>query len=66
MSLHKITYLLLVLGGLNWLLEALGYGIGQYMPESIAMLLYVIIGLSAVYSVLSHKKVCLECQGKRR
>lgn len=26
------------------------------------MLLYVLIGISAVYSVFEHTKVCMECQ----
>ena len=66
MSLHKIIYLLLIIGGLNWLLVAFGWGVGQYLPERIETLLYVLIGLSAVYSVLGHKKLCLECQGKMK
>ena len=34
--MHKITFALLVIGGLNWGLEAAGYGIGNYIPEGFA------------------------------
>ena len=61
MSLHKVTFLLLLVGGLNWLLEAFGWGIGQWLPVGVAQLVYILVGLSAVYEIFSHKSLCKEC-----
>jgi uncharacterized membrane protein YuzA (DUF378 family) len=61
MSLHKLTFILLIVGGLNWLLEAFGWGVGQYLPYRAEQLLYILVGLSAVWELLAHKKLCREC-----
>ena len=58
MKIHKVTFILLIIGGLNWGLEALGYGIGNYVPSGLAMTVYVLVGLSALYQVFSHKSLC--------
>lgn len=62
--MHKITFILLIIGGLNWGLEAFGYGIGNYLPASVSMIVYVLVGLSALYEVFSHKSFCKECSGQ--
>ena len=59
--MHKVTFTLLVIGGLNWLLEAFGWGIGQYLPGTVAMVVYVLVGLSAIYELVMHKKQCRMC-----
>jgi len=59
--MHKITFALLVIGGLNWGLEAAGYGIGNYIPEGFALAIYVLVALSAIYEVFSHKGLCRNC-----
>ncbi len=61
MSIHKVTFILLVVGGLNWGLEALGYGIGNYLPSTVSMIIYYLVALSALYEVFTHKKNCKEC-----
>ena len=61
MSIHKVTFILLVVGGLNWGLEAFGYGIGNYLSETVSMVIYVLVALSALYEVFTHKKNCKEC-----
>lgn len=61
MSIHKVTFILLVVGGLNWGLEALGYGIGNYLPSTVSMIIYYLVALSALYEVFTHKKTCKEC-----
>ena len=63
MSIHKVAFILLVVGGLNWGLEAFGYGIGSYLPSSVSMVIYLLVAASAVYEVLNHKKNCKECAG---
>jgi len=59
--MHKITFALLVIGGLNWGLEAASYGIGNYIPEGFALAIYVLVALSAIYEVFSHKGLCRNC-----
>lgn len=54
--MHKIAFGLLIIGGLNWLLEAFGWGIGRFIPASIAMIIYIVIGLSAIYELAMYKK----------
>lgn len=61
MKLHKIAFILLVIGGLNWLLTAFGYGIGNYVSMGVANIIYIVVGLAAVYEIFGHKKVCKEC-----
>jgi len=59
--LHKIAFVLLVIGGLNWGLEALGYGIGNYVPSTVAMIIYALVGVSAIVEIVGHKKTCRNC-----
>ena len=61
MNIHKITFILLIVGGLNWGLEAAGFGIGNYVPSGLAMTIYVLVGLSALYEIFAHKKLCRNC-----
>jgi uncharacterized membrane protein YuzA (DUF378 family) len=61
MKLHTIAFILLIIGGLNWLLEAFGYGIGNYIPAGVAMVIYVLVGLSAIYEAVTHKSNCRHC-----
>lgn len=64
---HKIAFILLVVGGLNWLLFAVsGWEIGSLfggMEHIVSKAIYVLVGLSAVYELLMHKKNCMQCQG---
>ena len=48
----RIALLLLIVGGLNWLLYAFGYNLVHMLFGTIEMLakaIYVLIGLSALY-----------------
>ena len=69
MKLHMITFLLLVVGGLNWLLVGLfGWDIGEKvlggMDSSLAKIVYILVGLSAVAEIAMHKKLCKQCDKK--
>jgi len=68
-GLHMVAFLLLIVGGLNWLiLGVFGTELGALFGGSSSLLaraLYVIIGIAAVYEVLIHKKVCIPCQQER-
>ena len=69
MKLHKITFILLVIGGLNWLLLALfNWEIGMLFPGDgqgvIATIIYILVGVSAIAEIFMHKSNCKECEGK--
>jgi uncharacterized membrane protein YuzA (DUF378 family) len=61
MNIHKLAFVLLIIGGLNWGLEVLGYGIGNYLPATVSMIVYVLVALAALYEAFSHKNLCKEC-----
>jgi uncharacterized membrane protein YuzA (DUF378 family) len=60
-GLHMTTFTLLVIGGLNWLLEAFGWGIGRWLPDALETIIYIVIGLSAIYEIAAHKGNCKKC-----
>ncbi|PIR83458.1 DUF378 domain-containing protein [Candidatus Kaiserbacteria bacterium CG10_big_fil_rev_8_21_14_0_10_56_12] len=72
-SLHLIAVILLVIGGLNWGLVGLGYFAGAgtdynvvrmiLAPVSVGLenLVYLLVGLSALYLGVGHKKTCNMC-----
>jgi len=59
-----VTFLLLVVGGLNWLLEVFGFGIGRWLPSAVAQGIYVLVGLSAIYEIAIHKVNCRTCNSQ--
>lgn len=63
--MHKLTFCLLIIGGLNWLLVGLaGWDVGMLFGGQMALvsrIIYVLVGLSAVYEVVMHKKTCKDC-----
>ncbi|KKS44095.1 hypothetical protein A2567_01265 [Candidatus Azambacteria bacterium RIFOXYD1_FULL_42_11] len=63
--LHVIAFILVIIGGLNWLWIGLlgGGGVGDFLGASLARAIYVLVGLSAVYLVVFHKKDCKMCGG---
>ncbi len=66
MKLHKIAFVLLVIGGLNWLLVALvgGWDLATYVGTTVARIVYVLVGISALYEVFNHKNCCKACEAK--
>lgn len=64
-SIHMVTFTLLAIGGLNWLL------IGVFQWDLVAAIfgdmsmisraVYTLVGLSAVYELVSHKGCCKMC-----
>ncbi|PIR82189.1 DUF378 domain-containing protein [Candidatus Kaiserbacteria bacterium CG10_big_fil_rev_8_21_14_0_10_59_10] len=63
--LHIATFSLVIIGGVNWMLLALtGWEIGALFGGMDALLskaIYVLVGLSAVYLAVMHKRACREC-----
>lgn len=68
-SLHTVTFILLVVGGLNWLLVGLfGWDIGQVfggMDSLVSRVIYILVGLSAVYEIVTHASRCMQCMDKK-
>ena len=64
MKLHKIAFILLVIGGLNWGLEAFHTGLTEWLPWNVAMIIYILVGLSALYEIFTHKGRCKACDMK--
>lgn len=63
--MHKLAFILLIIGGLNWLLVGiLDWGIGNLFSDStmwIAKVIYILVGLSALYELFTHKGRCKDC-----
>jgi len=63
--MHKLAFILLIIGGLNWGLTGLvdGWNLANYLGSSLTMIVYILVGLSAVVEIFGHKKLCRNCQG---
>lgn len=65
-ALHKISFMLLVIGGLNWLLIGIGVGdIVARLGETGAQVIYVLVGIAAIYEMATHRKQCRTCSVKK-
>ena len=65
-ALHIITWILLIIGGLNWGLTAFHWNLVDKifgMDSQASMIIYVLVGLSAVVEIATHKKNCKMCGG---
>ena len=64
-ALHTVAFILLVVGGLNWLLVGVaGWDIGKLfggMDALVSRVIYILVGLSAALLVVTHKKDCRNC-----
>ena len=63
-ALHMITFLLLVVGGINWLLVGafdLNLVTTIFGDGTLTTVVYILVGLSALYELLTHKKGCRAC-----
>lgn len=60
-ALHKVTFILLVIGGLNWLLTAFGWNVVEMAGMTVAKVVYILVGLAAIVEVATHKSLCRNC-----
>ncbi|MBY0294015.1 DUF378 domain-containing protein [Patescibacteria group bacterium] len=69
-AVHMIAFILLAVGGLNWGLVGLGgfagsdWNLVHMLVGSWPMVewaVYVLVGASAIYVAVGHKKVCSTC-----
>ena len=68
--LHMVSFILIIVGALNWGLVGVGGFIGKDLNlvhmilGSVVMLewlVYVLVGLAGVYEVVTHKANCKMC-----
>jgi uncharacterized membrane protein YuzA (DUF378 family) len=66
-GLHMVAFLLLIIGGLNWLLVGLfSWDVGMLfggMGAMVSRVIYVLVGLSALFLLVTHKSACKMCAG---
>lgn len=66
--MHSIAFILLVIGGLNWLLVGLfNWDISMLlggMTAIVPKIIYILVGLSALYEIFTHKGRCKACDAK--
>ncbi len=61
-GLHAVAFILVIIGGLNWLLIGLlDLNVVMYLGGTLAKIVYILVGLAAVYEVVTHKKTCKMC-----
>lgn len=65
-ALHGIAWVLLVIGGLNWLLVGiLSWDVGNIFGGQgavVSRIVYILVGLSALYLMFTHKRNCKACE----
>ncbi len=70
MNLHTVAWILVMIGGLNWLLVGIGGFAGSDWNvvhlilgawPAVEWIVYILVGLSAVYEIVNHKKICKMC-----
>lgn len=62
-----VTFTLLAIGGLNWLGTAFNYNVVEmifHKGSTLTMIIYVLVGLSAIYELATHKSNCKCCSMK--
>lgn len=69
--MHKVSWILLVIGGLNWGIMGLGDLLGRSGWNILNLILgslgpiesivYLLVGLAAIYELVTHKKNCRTC-----
>lgn len=69
-ALHVISFILVVIGGLNWGLIGLGGFMGSDWNvihmilgswPSVEWIVYILVGLAALVLLFTHKKDCRTC-----
>lgn len=61
---HVIAFILTIIGGLNWLLVAFNWNLVDAIfgeASTGSMIVYILVGLSAIWLIIDHKKSCTCC-----
>jgi uncharacterized membrane protein YuzA (DUF378 family) len=63
--IHVIAFVLLVIGGLNWLLVGIwGWDVGNWFGGQgavVSRIIYILVGLSAILLAATHSAYCRYC-----
>ena len=71
-GLHMVAWILVMVGAVNWGLMGLGGFMGANWNvvgmllgswPQVEWIVYILVGLSGVYEIVSHKGRCKECSG---
>lgn len=67
--IHYVAFVLVIVGALNWLVFGLtnGWDIGQLfggMDSIISRIIYVLVGISAIWLIVTHKSTCHYCKSE--
>jgi uncharacterized protein len=61
-GLHMVAWVLVIIGGLNWLLiGAFDWSIESVLGMGVSRIVFILVGLSALYELFTHKKNCRMC-----
>ena len=64
-TLHIIAWILIIIGGLNWLLVGIfGWDVGMLFGGQAAVvsrIIYILVGLAALFDLFTHKSMCKVC-----
>jgi uncharacterized protein len=71
--LHMVSWILIIVGALNWGLEGLGGFMGGNWNvvnlilgswPAVEWIVYILVGLAGVYELIVHRKNCKMCSGE--
>jgi hypothetical protein len=63
-ALHAISFILVIVGALNWGLVAFDFNLVSWLLGSMPVvekIVYALVGVAAIYEVATHKKSCTAC-----
>lgn len=66
-AVHMVSWILLIIGGLNWLVVGVAGSSWDLVAKLLgadsvlAKIVYILVGLSAIVSLFTHKKDCKSC-----
>jgi uncharacterized membrane protein YuzA (DUF378 family) len=66
-AVHMVSWILLIIGGLNWLVVGVAGSSWDLVAKLLgadsilAKIVYILVGLSALISLFTHKKDCKAC-----
>ena len=62
-AVHIISFILIVIGGLNWGLIGVGVEdvVSRVLGDAVAQVVFVLVGFAAIVEIVTHKKSCKAC-----
>jgi len=66
-AMHATAFVLVIVGAINWGLTAFGWNVVNMILGSVSWLenlVYILVGLSGLYLIFTHKRDCKMCESK--